>query len=136
MKENEKYMTFFSSLIKKSGRLFDIWSVPHFLFGVVAAMMTIVYAWPFWETFFAILLLAVLWEGFEMRMRIAEYFWNMLTDVSLPLVAYGAVIFLVDHAGIDQEHRVALLVISILVYVFTNVFAWRARLFGDQDFYN
>ncbi len=125
-----------SSFIKKSGRLFDIWSVPHFLFGIVVAMVAIVFSLPFSETLAALLLIAFLWECFEMWLRISEYFWNMLTDVLLPVLAYLIVFPVIEQTGIDHEHRVALLVISLLVYISTNAFAWRARFSGDQDFYN
>jgi hypothetical protein len=129
-------MALLSFLSRKPGRLFDIWSVPHFLFGVVAAMIAAVFSFPFFETLLIVLALAVAWEFIETAFGISEYGWNMLTDIVLPLAAFIVTTLLVDRADIDRDHRVALLVISVMVYVFTNVIAWQARLNGDREFFN
>lgn len=118
-------------LLKK---VIDPWSVPHFLFGMVAALGALVFSWPLLEMFFVTLAIAILWEFAEMRMRLREAEWNVMSDVLLPLVAYGLTVGLVDQAGIDARHRESLLIVSLILYLFTNAYAWLARLERDREF--
>lgn len=113
-------------------KLIDFWSVPHFLFGVVAALVAVVFEYPFTYAFYVTLTIALLWEVFEAKYRLGEVSINVLSDIALPLVAFPITYVLASHEAITFEHRVTLLVITGIIYIYSNVVAWRARL-EDRD---
>lgn len=115
-------------------KLIDPWSVPHFLFGMVTALVAIVFSFPASYAFFATLYLALFWELLEKRYRLSEAPGNALIDIFLPLLAFGITFMLVDRADPHPERHMALLIVVFLVYVATNFFAWRARFERDRDF--
>lgn len=115
-------------------RLLDFWSVPHFLFGVVSALITVAFAFPEWPMFFATLGGAILWEIFESRFDLGEVSWNVASDILLPLTAFPVTFSFATHPLVTQEHRVLLLVVAFFVFVYVNAIAWRARFEGDSDF--
>lgn len=115
-------------------KLFDWWSVPHFMFGVVTALFAISYSWPAFETFVGTLILALLWELLEKYVRLSEAPGNGWIDVVLPLLAFVMTYLLVDQAALNHDRHVGLLTITLLLYVFINMIAWRARFEKDEDF--
>ncbi|MFZ2300180.1 MAG: hypothetical protein WAW00_03535 [Candidatus Moraniibacteriota bacterium] len=115
-------------------KLFDWWSVPHFLFGMVTALTTITFSFPIFYAFFATLILALLWELLETRYRISEAPGNGTIDVILPLIAFGITFLLVDRMDPNPEHHRSLLIVVSILYLATNFFAWRARLERDREF--
>ncbi|MBP9751516.1 MAG: hypothetical protein KBD19_01495 [Candidatus Moranbacteria bacterium] len=114
--------------------LIDFWSVPHFMAGVVAALIAVVFAFPPVPIFFATLILAILWELFEARFKLGEVSWNVGSDIALPLIAFPIVYALASRPEVGMEHRVLLLTIASSIYVYTNAISWGARLDGDRDF--
>lgn len=123
-------MTWFRSL----RRLLDAWSVPHFLFGMVTALGAIALGWSLLLTFFTTLLVAVLWEKLERRWGIQEKSGNPGMDILLPLLSFGMTLLLVDQAPLHTEEHFALFISVLLLFVFTNAAAWRARIEKDTAF--
>lgn len=115
-------------------KLIDPWSVPHFLFGVVMAFAVIAFASPVFMTFFATLGLALLWELLERYFRLREVPENAWMDVLLPLISFTAIYTFAINANLDVERGQALFVVSFLIYMCVNFFAWRARFDHDRDF--
>ena len=115
-------------------KLIDFWSVPHFLAGVVAALIAVVFVLPPVPMFFATLVIAILWELFESRLHFGEVSWNVASDIILPLLAFPVVFLLANRPELGMEHRVFLLAIASFIYIYTNIIAWQARLDGDIDF--
>lgn len=115
-------------------RLFDWWSVPHFMFGILMALAAISFSWPAWYTFVATLVLALLWELLEKYVRLSEAPGNGWVDVVLPLLAFVVTYILVDQAVLNHDRHLGLLTITLLLYGFINMIAWRARFEKDQDF--
>lgn len=115
-------------------KLIDPWSVPHFLSGIVAALAVIVFSFPVLLSFFVTFVLAMLWELLEKYFRLSEAPGNAWVDVLLPLIAFTAVFALIDITRIGQEQSRALFFVSIILYIFVNFFAWRARFENDGDF--
>lgn len=114
--------------------LIDFWSVPHFMAGVVSALVAVVFSLPFGPMLFVTLILAILWELFEARFNLGEVSWNVAGDIVLPLIAFPIVYVLVNRPELDMEHRAFLLVVATSVYVYTNAISWVARIDGDRDF--
>lgn len=117
-----------------ANKLFDWWSVPHFMFGIVMALMAIFFSWPALNTFFGTLVLALLWELLEKYVRLSEAPGNGWIDVVLPLFAFVITYLLVDQAELNHERHLGLLVITTLLYLFINIIAWRARFEKDEEF--
>lgn len=117
-----------------ANKLFDWWSVPHFMFGIVMALAAISFTWPVFYTFIGMLLLALLWELLEKYVRLSEAPGNGWIDVVLPLLAFVSTYFVVDRAALNHERHLGLLLITLLLYLFINMIAWRARFEKDEEF--
>jgi hypothetical protein len=123
-----------SERIFDASKLFDWWSVPHFMFGIVTALLAISLSWPAFPTFMGMLILALLWELLEKYVRLSEAPGNGWVDVVLPLIAFVMTYFLVDQAELHHDRHVSLLLITTLLYLFINFIAWRARFEKDEEF--
>lgn len=115
-------------------KLFDWWSVPHFMFGIVTALAAISFSWDVFSTFLGTIILALLWELLEKFVRLSEAPGNGWVDVVLPLMAFVMTVLLVDQAELNHDRHLGLLTITLLLYGFINLIAWRARFEKDQDF--
>ena len=115
-------------------KLFDWWSVPHFMFGIVMALAAISFSWPTFYTFIGMFILALLWELLEKYVRLSEAPGNGWIDVVLPLLAFVMTFLLVDQAALNHERHLGLLTITTLLYGFVNLIAWQARFDKDEDF--
>lgn len=122
------------SLFRKSSNLIDSWSVPHFLLGTLIAMLTVVFDYPLLPLFFVTLVVAVIWEFFEMHVGIRETRWNVVSDIFMPLLAYVVTLWLLASPGMNHEHHVALLTVTIIFYSLASYAAWQARFSQDPDF--
>ena len=115
-------------------KLFFFFSVPHFMFGIVMALFAISFSWPASYTFLGMLVLALLWELLEKYVRLSEAPGNGWVDVVLPLLAFVITYLLVDQAALNHDRHLGLLTITLLLYLFINLIAWRARFEKDEDF--
>jgi hypothetical protein len=117
-----------------SNKLFDWWSVPHFMFGIVTCLAAISFTWPIFLTFVGTLILALIWELLEKYFRLSEAPGNGWVDVILALIGFVITLLLVDQAALNHDRHVGLLVITFLLYLFINMIAWRARFEKDEEF--
>ena len=105
---------------------FDLWSIPHFLFGILMAFVPLLTELSFNFVLVLTLVLAVLWELFEVGIGIQETVLNSLLDVFLPISAYIITSYVLL---LQPYHREDLGVVSIAVlilYLFTNISGWLA----------
>ena len=114
--------------------MFDWWSVPHFMFGMVTALSAITFYWPTFDLFLITLVLALLWELLEKKYRLSEAPGNAWVDVVLPLMAFVMTYLLVDTSKLNHEGHVGLLTITLLLYGVINMLAWQARFAKDKQF--
>ncbi len=128
MRKHRRHRLFHAS------KLFDWWSVPHFMFGIVTALAAISFSWDMWDTFLGMIILALLWELLEKYVRLSEAPGNGWVDVALPMLAFAMTFILVDQAALNHERHVGLFTITLLLYGFVNMIAWRARFEKDHDF--
>ncbi|TSC65007.1 MAG: hypothetical protein G01um101491_62 [Parcubacteria group bacterium Gr01-1014_91] len=119
----------------QKGRAFDLWSIPHFLFGILMGFVpALVDSVSFSFALVLTLVLAVLWELFEMRVGIRETVLNSLLDVFLPVAAYIITSYVLL---LQPYHREDIAVVSIAVlilYLFTNISGWLAYRRRSRDF--
>ena len=122
------------SLFKKPADFIDMWSVPHFLLGTLIAMFGRVFDYPALPLLLVTLIIAILWEWVEMRLRIRESQLNVVSDILMPLFAYVVTLWLAGGERTTHEQRVALLIVTIIFYTLVSYAAWRARFDDDPDF--
>lgn len=119
----------------QAGKLFDYWSVPHFLFGTVMALFAVTYTLEPFYMFFVTLCLAIVWEFLEIRFRLREAEGNRSVDVILPLVSFVMTFFLVGAETVPGRSA-SLLFVTCILYLSLNYFAWRARFDRERGFRN
>lgn len=117
-----------------ANKLFDWWSVPHFMFGIVTYLAAISFFWNVFYAFIWTLVLALFWELLEKYVRLSEAPGNGWVDVILALLGFVSALTLVDQAELNHERHLGLLTITFLLYLFINMIAWRARFEKDHDF--
>lgn len=118
----------------KVKKLLDYWSVPHFLFGTVLALFTITFSLSVVYMFFVTLYLAIFWELLEMRFRLREAKGNSGIDVLLALLGFSIAFILVDRINANVGNQGSLLIITGILFLCLNFFAWRARFEHDGEF--
>ncbi len=112
----------------------DYWSMPHFLLGTLIALIGLVFGLPAVPLFFVTLVVAVLWEFVEMRLRIREAKINVASDIIMPLFAYVVTLWLTGTDSMEHEQYIAFFVVTIVLYVLVSYAAWTARFDHDPDF--
>lgn len=118
----------------KKGRAFDLWSIPHFLFGILMAFASSLADISFGIALILTLVIAILWELLEMGIGIRETVLNSLLDVFLPITAYIITSYVLL---LQPYHREDIGVVSIAVlilYLFTNISGWMAYRRRSRDF--
>lgn len=122
--------------VQSRQRIIDFWSIPHFLFGSVTALVATVVGIPASRAFVATFVMAILWEVFEDRMKIGENLKNVIADITLPLIAFPATFLYATEVAVDLERRVSLLSVVSILFFYINFKAWKARFSRDRDFMN
>ena len=100
------------------------------------ALLGRVLEYPAFPLFFITILIAIVWELFEMRLHIREARVNVASDILMPLLAYVVTLWLIGSERTNHEQRVALLIVTIIFYSLVSYAAWRARFDHDPDFLN
>lgn len=116
--------------------LLDPWSVPHFLFGMVTGLAAVTFIWPLLITLIATIIAALFWEYVERQVKIHEARGNPWADIVLSILAFGMTLLLVDQTPLHDEQHFSLFVSVLLLFLFTNLVAWRARLQKEREFLN
>lgn len=114
--------------------LIDAWSIPHFLFGSVMAMVTLDFDFPVWPLFFTTFIMALVWEYIEYFFGLGEGRTNVISDIFMPLISFPLTVLLFDSPVIHHEQHTALLTIILVFYSLACYAAWRARFDRDPDF--
>lgn len=118
----------------QKGRAFDLWSIPHFLFGILMAFVPSLTGISFLTALSLTIILAMLWEIYEKFVDIKETIQNSLLDIILPIVAFTMTSYALRiYAFNYDELLVAAIAISIL-YLFTNISGWLAYRRRNRDF--
>lgn len=116
------------------GRMLDVWSVPHFFFGVVAAVFSLVFGFSFLVILFSILPLAIAWEWIEVRIGIYERLSNRIMDCILPLIGFILAHHLLDYLPVSLEQHPAMLATTLCIFFGINYISWEARFNGEREF--
>lgn len=116
---------------------FDMWSIPHFLFGVLTAFLVPLGGQTISTALILTVLIAVLWEIYERLAKIRESIQNSLLDVILSVVAFTLTSYALVIYSYAPRENIQVIAIAILVlYIYTNLSGWLAYRRRSRDFAN
>lgn len=120
----------------EKGKAFDLWSIPHFIFGMIMALLPFTTNLSLAASFALMLLLAILWELYEKIIKINETLTNNMFDVILPVISFIFVAMILGQTQISKESATVILGALIVVYLFTNISGWLAFRRRQKEFMN
>ncbi len=85
--------------IWREGDYLDLWSVPHFLSGMLVAFGLYFTGFEFRSAFIIAFLLLVAYEMFEVIVQIEETRWNRTLDVVVGMLSFTPTILLLPQMG-------------------------------------
>lgn len=118
----------------QKGRAFDLWSIPHFLFGILMGFLPPLTGISFLTTLSLTIILAMLWEVYEKFVQIKETVTNSLLDIVLPIVALTLTTYLIRIYPLEYHELLVMTGAVLLVYIFTNISGWLAYRRRNRDF--
>lgn len=118
----------------RKGRGFDLWSIPHLLFGVLMGMAPSLTGLSFLSSIALTVILALLWEIYEKFAGIRETVQNSLLDIVLPIAAFTLTSFILLTFPPHPDDLLVVAGAIFIIYAFTNISGWRAYRRRDRDF--
>ncbi|MCR4275962.1 MAG: hypothetical protein NUV90_01085, partial [Candidatus Parcubacteria bacterium] len=116
------------------GRAFDLWSIPHFLFGILMAFIPSLTDISLLTTFALTIILAMLWEIYEKFVGIKETIQNSLLDIILPIVAFTLTSYLLSIYSFRSDELLVAAIAVFILYLFTNLSGWLAYRRRNRNF--
>jgi len=105
--------------------ILDLWTVPHFLSGIIIALLIRYKNINLWFGFFISLILSILWEISEhfLSLSRAEYFSNQIADIVFAQIGFLVGVFLLKQKAKKSGllHTTSIMVGVFLVLV---LFGW------------
>lgn len=118
----------------KRGRALDLWSIPHFLLGVLTALLPPLLGASLVQALVLTLVFALSWELFERYAGIKETFLNGLADVLLPIVSFTGVSFLLRAYAFHPDELAVFMSATLTLYCYTNLSGWLAYRRRKREF--
>ncbi len=106
------------------GAYLDLWSVPHFLSGMVVAFSLFFLGFEARSAFIIAFLLLVVYEMFESVAKIEETKWNRVLDVVVGMVSFTPTFLLLPR--VDTTEAIIAFVAITCADVVLSFFGWRA----------
>jgi len=119
----------------QKGKAFDLWSIPHFLFGILMAFLPSLTGISFLTALALTLILAMLWEIYEKFADIKETIENSLLDIILPVVAFTLTSYVLRLYTFRYDELLVVAIAIFIVYAFTNISGWLAYRRRHCDFF-
>jgi hypothetical protein len=121
----------------RKGKAIDLWSIPHFLFGVLMGFLPHVTNISFFTGLALTVILGMLWEIYEKFVEIKETILNSIFDVVLPM---GSFILTTEilrlYPYLQPADLWVLMGAVFIVYAFTNISGWLAYRRRNSAFWN
>ncbi len=118
----------------RKGRAFDLWSIPHFLFGILTALLPSLIDMSLLTALTLTLLFAMAWEIYEKFVSIKETIPNSLLDILLPVVAFTLTSELLLVYPLHDDNLLVFATAVFALYLFTNISGWLAYRRRARDF--
>lgn len=116
------------------GRAFDLWSIPHFLFGILMAFVPPLTGISFLSALALTVIGALSWEIYEKFVLIKETVQNSLLDIILPILALILVSLVLRIYSFHHDDIVVVASAVAVVYLFTLISGWLAYRRRNRDF--
>ncbi len=110
----------------KRGRAFDLWSIPHFLYGILTGMLPSLTEMPLLTALMLTIALAIVWEWYEKLIGIKETALNIAADFILPILAFTCISFLLRVYPLHPDSLSVILGAVVILYAYTNISGWLA----------
>lgn len=120
----------------KRGRALDLWSIPHFLFGVLMAFVPPLTDLSLPTALSLTLILALVWEMYEKLVDIKETVLNSLFDIILPIVAFTSTSYALLAYPLHPDDLLVVASAVLFLYVFTNLSGWMAYRRRNRAFFH
>lgn len=120
----------------QKGRAFDLWSIPHFLFGILTAFVPPLTGISLLTALALTVIFAMLWEIYEKFVDIKETIQNSLLDIILPIVAFTLTSLILRLYSFHYDDLLVVATAVFVLYIFTNVSGWLAYRRRSRDFMN
>ena len=75
------------------GEYLDYWSFIHLFTGIILGIGTLIFSFNPFLSFFALVILYIIYEGLEILVHISEGFWNIILDIVVGSVGSAVAIF-------------------------------------------
>jgi FtsH-binding integral membrane protein len=108
------------------GRFIDLWSIPHFLTGVVIALIIVFFGQSFMTGFLVTMAVAIAWEIFEILIKVHEINTNSITDIFVALIGYCIFFYLPKVLSLERKEVVILLGVCIAIFLISSLIGWFA----------
>lgn len=118
----------------KRGRALDLWSIPHFLFGILMAFVPPLTGLSLLAALSLTLILALVWELYEKLVDIKETVLNSLFDIILPIVAFTSTSYALLAYPLHPHDLLVVVSAVLFLYIFTNLSGWLAYRRRNRDF--
>ena len=109
-------------MFKSDKSLLDIWSIPHFLSGIIIGLPALQYGFGFTSALLIVLGLSIFFEIVEEVFHVDESHINKIGDIILGFIAYicGYYFFIT----FDPYEQNIILIVSCFVYLLVAVPGW------------
>jgi hypothetical protein len=108
------------------GRFIDLWTVVHFLTGVLLGFTLFIFDFPIpliW-VFVVVLVFLVLWELFEYIRKIKETAGNRIVDILIAVVGFALTMF--AYPILEPEFANIIGIIILVIYLTLGLSGWLA----------
>ncbi len=109
------------------GKYFDYWSFVHFLTGVILGIGAIIVSAHNFLSFVLIIILLIIYEGLEKKVKVSENFENMLSDIIIGSAGSAVAIFLLPNI-ISSRDIFGVLGLSIIINLICVSKGWKNYL--------
>ena len=110
----------------KRGRAFDLWSIPHFLYGILTGILPSLADISLFNALMLTIVLAILWEWYEKLIGIKETALNIAADFVLPILAFTCTSFLLRVYPLHPNDLLLIFGAVVFLYAYTNISGWLA----------
>ncbi|OGG59857.1 hypothetical protein A2765_04705 [Candidatus Kaiserbacteria bacterium RIFCSPHIGHO2_01_FULL_56_24] len=110
--------------IWREGKYLDLWSVPHFLSGMVVGFSLFFLGFALNAALTIAFLVLVAYEMFEVIAQIEETRWNRILDVVVGMASFTPTFLLAPH--FNQPYVIVLFIIVLALDGVLSFFGWQA----------
>ena len=110
--------------IWREGKYLDLWSVPHFLSGLVLGIVLHLMAMPLRDALLVAFLVLVMYEMWEDLAQIEETRWNKLLDVVVGMVSCTGALVYAPQFSVSAN--LGVLVVVGAIDAVLSFFGWQA----------